>query len=452
MEQGKAANNTSFLRELLPLAVPIVLQSLFSTAVGLADSFMLNFVGQDELAAVSLANQPQFVLSLFYLGLTSGTGVMMAQYLGKKDSSAVHYIFKFALCLTVSISLVFTVLAVGFPSLVMGIFTNQPALVGIGSSYLRVIGVTYLLSAVSQVYLATLKTHHLVKKSFAFSAATLLLNVLLNAVFIWGLFGAPRLGVAGVAIATVIARAVECLLCLADWARTKLVSLEGKGSAKLRRDHCNITFPVMLQGFVWGGAMAVLSAIMGRLGSDVVAANSVASSIQSLATVASFGLAEAGCILLGHSLGKGKLAQAKKDSRTLLKVSVGAGVVCCLLMLLAENPVVSLLRFHDTAIGYFRVMYKMLAVNGVFAAVTYTTLNGIFPSGGYTKYGLYLDGAVMWGFCVLLGSLAAFVFRLPPLAVFVIVNLDEAIKTPIVLLQYAKGKWINDLTEKENAA
>ena len=103
---------------------------------------------------------------------------------------------------------------------------------------------------------------------------------------------------------------------------------------------------------------------------------------------------------------------------------------------------VSLLRFHDTAIGYFRVMYKMLAVNGVFAAVTYTTLNGIFPSGGYTKYGLYLDGAVMWGFCVLLGSLA----------VFVIVNLDEAIKTPIVLLQYAKGKWINNLTEKENAA
>ena len=118
MEQGKAANNTSFLRELLPLAVPIVLQSLF------------------------------------YLGLTSGTGVMMAQYLGKKDSPAIHYIFKFALCLTVSISLVFTVLAVGFPSLVMGLFTNQPALVGIGSSYLRVIGVTYLLSAVSQVYLA----------------------------------------------------------------------------------------------------------------------------------------------------------------------------------------------------------------------------------------------------------------------------------------------------------
>ena len=338
MEQGKAANNTSFLRELLPLAVPIVLQSLFSTAVGLADSFMLNFVGQDELAAVSLANQPQFVLSLFYLGLTSGTGVMMAQYLGKKDSAAIHYIFKFALCLTVSISLVFTVLAVGFPSLVMGIFTNQPALVGIGSSYLRVIGATYLLSAVSQVYLATLKTHHLVKKSFAFSAATLLLNVLLNAVFIWGLFGAPRLGVVGVAIATVIARAVECLLCLADWARTKLVSLEGKGSAKLRRDYCNVIFPVMLQGFVWGGAMAVLSAIMGRLGSDVVAANSVASFIQNLAMVASFGLAEAGCILLGHSLGKGQLAQAKKDSRTLLKVSVGAGVVCCLLMLLAETP------------------------------------------------------------------------------------------------------------------
>lgn len=186
MEQGNAANNTSFLRELLPLAVPIILQSLFSTAVGLADSFMLNFVGQDELAAVSLANQPQFVLSLFYLGLTSGTGVMMAQYLGKKDSAAIHYIFKFALYLTVSISLVFTVLAVGFPSLVMEIFTNQPALVGIGGSYLRVIGVTYLLSAVSQVYLATLKTHHLVKKSFAFSAATLLLNVFLNAVFIWG--------------------------------------------------------------------------------------------------------------------------------------------------------------------------------------------------------------------------------------------------------------------------
>ena len=441
----------SFLKALTYIALPIILQNLMYTAVGTADTFMLNFVGQTELSAVSLANQPQFVLSLFYMGLTSGTGIMMAQYLGKGDKQAANFIFRFALNLTLMVSAVFALLAICLPQLVMRVFTNEAALIQTGGVYLRVVGVSYLLSAFSQVYLVTLKTNQRVRKSLLISIVTLLVNVVLNAVVIFGLLGMPRMGVIGVAVATVVSRLIELALCLIDWSKTKLVSLSVRRNDGIRRDYLRVTCPIMAQGFVWGGAMATLSAIMGRMGSDAVAANSLAAVIQNIATVASFGLAEGGSILLGHTLGRGDLTGAKRDAGTLLWVSVTVGVVCCGLMLLAEGPVTSVLNLTEQSLGYFHMMYKILSVNVIFAAITYTTLNGIFPSGGDTKFGLYVDAAVMWGFCVFLGGIAAFVLKLPPLAVFVIVNLDEFIKTPVVLIRYTKSKWLYNLTESEGS-
>lgn len=301
--------------------------------------------------------------------------------------------------------------------------------------------------AFSQIYLVTLKTNRRVKSSSAFSICTLLINVFLNAVFIFGLFGLPKLGVTGVAIATLIARFAEMVFCLIDWKRSRLVSIRAAAHPGLGREYLKVTCPAMGQGFVWGGAMATLAAIMGHLGPEVVAANSIASAIQNAATVASFGLAEGGAILLGNLMGKGKLAEAKTDAAILLRISVGAGVICCILMLLMEGPVVSILNLNAAALQYFHVMYKMLSVNVIFAAVTYTTLNGIFLSGGDTRFGLYVDGAVMWGFCVLAGSIAAFVLKLPPLIVFVIVNLDELIKTPIVMIRYFQYKWLKNITK-----
>lgn len=438
--------NREFTKNLSMLAIPIILQNLLSTAVGTADTFMLNFIGQAQLSAVALANQVQFVLSLFFMGLTAGTGIMMAQYLGKEDRGAVNSIFRLALRLTLTVSFIFSLAAVASPQVIMRIFTNERELIQIGSTYLRIVGISYLLSAFPQVYLVTLKTTRKVRKSVVISAATLLINVGLNAVFIFGLLGMPRMGVIGVALATVIARGIELGICILDLALTKVVSLKGHSEKNLKQDFLRITYPITIQGFVWGGAMAVLHAIMGRMGSDAVAANSVAAVIQNVATVASFGLAEGGAILLGNELGKGNFDTAKQHARILMKSSVTSGIVCCVLMLLMEKPVTMVLHLTPQALVYFGVMYKLLSVNVIFAAITYTLLCGVFTAGGDTKFGLYLDGAVMWGFCVLLGSITAFLLKWNPIWVFVVINLDEIIKTPIVLKRYYQNKWINNIT------
>ena len=259
----------------------------------------------------------------------------------------------------------------------------------------------------------------------------------------------PKLGVFGVAIATVIARIIEFCICVLDYKRNRYISMRREKNTRLTRGYVKITGPIMLQGLIWGSAMATFSGIMGRMGADMVAAYSVAAVIQNIATVASFGIAEAGSILLGNELGGGELQKAKSDSKKMLFLTVSCGIIGCILMLLLEQPINLFLNFTPQAKYYFGIMYKILSINVVFASITYTSLNGIFTAGGDTRFPLYLDIIIMWGCCVLGGSIAAFIYQLSPICVFIILNLDELLKTPIVLARYKKDKWCINITKKE---
>lgn len=446
----------SFVSALWWLAIPIIIQNLLSAAVSSADTLMMGVVGQNALSAVSLANQVQYVLSLFYLGLTIGTATMVAQYLGKKDPQAIQRITFLAMRLSVGISALFAVAALLIPVPLMHIFTSDAELIEIGSTYLRLVGVTYVFTGFSQIYLVMLKSMQEVKKSTLIASMTLVLNVALDAVFIFGLFGIPKMGVVGVAIGTVIARAVELVVCLADALRSK--RLQFSRSLMFGKDHLlqnsffKITMPITMQGFVFGGAMAVFAAIMGHLGSDAVAANALASVIQHIATVASFGFAEAGAILLGNELGENKLESARSHAHTLVKMAVCSGILCCILMLLCRPLVLSLTTLTPQAESYFKFMYTVLSINVIFASLTYTMLCGVFCAGGDTKFGLLCDASVMWGFCVVLGLLFAFVFKLPPLVVFMVINLDEFVKTPFVIKHYVGYRWLKNITAQQEPA
>lgn len=445
--------NRKFYAQLGKLALPVIVQNLLSTAVGAADTLMLSAVGQTQLSAVSLANQLFFVLNLFFAGLTGCTSVTMAQYLGKKDHAQANRIFGIAACTSEAVCVCFGLTAVFVPKLIMRIMTNDAVLIAEGAAYLQLAGCSYLFMGFSQVYLSALKSMRQSGRSMAIALCTLSVNLLLNAVFIFGLLGFSQMGTRGVALATCIARGIELLICMGDAAWRRTVGWPGKISRGLRRDYLRVAAPMTLQGFAWGGAMAVMSAIMGRMGSDAVAANSAASVVQSIATVASFGLAEAGSILLGRSLGSGQLDLAKKQSGALLRIAVLFGVIGCVGMLLVCEPVIAVLNMSSQAEGYLGVMYRILSDNVVFAAITYTMLCGVFPAGGDTKYGLKIDGIVMWTL-VALGSIAAFALELPPLAVFVVLNVDELVKTPFVIRKYYKWDWVNNMTReaKEEAA
>ena len=436
-----------FYGDLRRLAMPIILQNLLSNAIGSVDTLMLNFIGQTELSAVSLANQLLFVLNLFFAGLTGSTSIMIAQYISRQDQKKVNHIFQIACSFALLVCICFSFLAVVFPSGVMYTLTDESALIQTGSTYLRIVGISYLVMGFSQNYLAALKAMQQVRKSVSISLFTLILNFALNAVFIFGLLGVPRMGVSGVALATCIARIVEFIICIFDLHFHKTVSFEKQVDSILKKDFIKIAVPMTLQGFVWGGAMAVMSAIMGHLGSDAVAANSIASVIQSIATVASFGLAEAGSILLGNDLGKQDFSKAKQHANALLQAAVVCGILGCILMLVAERPLTGILSLTPAAKSYFCIMYKILSINAIFAAITYTMLCGIFPAGGDTRYGLYMDGIVMWSL-VLIGSLAAFVWHCHPIVVFILLNIDELLKTPFVIKKYYKFDWVKNITRR----
>lgn len=437
-----------FYHELRILALPIILQNLLSAAIGSADTLMLNFIGQTELAAVSLANQLLFVLTLFFTGLTASTGIMMAQYLGKNDTEKASQIFGIACKFAYGVCVLFCFAAIMIPDKVMFILTNEMVLIQEGSKYLRIVGISYLFMGFSQIYLATLKAMKMARKSMCITVFTLLVNLVLNAVVIFGLFGLPKLGIIGVAIATCIARMLEFVVCIVDWKVHEYVSFSRAADKLLQKDFVKIVFPMTMQGFVWGGAMAIMSAIMGHMGEDAVAANSVASVIQNIATVASAGIAEAGAILLGNDLGNSQFDVAKKHAGKIVRVAVLCGVIGCIIMLLAEYPVTQILTLTYEAKGYLSIMYKILSVNVIFVAITYTMLCGVFPAGGDTRYGLYIDGIVMWTL-VILGSLAAYIWKCNPLIVFIILNVDELVKTPFVTWKYYKWDWIKNVTRKE---
>ena len=436
-----------FLSALGALALPVIVQNLISSAVGTADTLMISSVGQNELAAVSLANQLFFVLSLFFAGLTGSTAIMLAQYMGKSDDKRVGRLFVMACAVSETVCMAFALIAICIPHAVMRILTNDVVLIRDGSLYLRMVGVSYLFMGVSQIYLVLLKVRQESRRSMMIGVITMLINVALNAVFIFGLMSAPKLGIKGVALATCIARAIELLICVMDLVRRKTTVPDGRFEKTLFGDFVRVCAPLTVQGFVWGGAMACISAIMGHLGAAVVAAHAVAAVVQNIATVVSFGLADAGGILLGKELGAGEFAKAKAYSKMLVYSAVFFGVICSVLMLMMESFVLRSVALSPDAQQYFGVMYKILSVNVIFAAITYTMLCGVFPSGGDTRYGLLLDGTVMWSL-VALGALAAFVLKWNPMIVFVILSVDELAKTLPVLMHYRKDTWIKNITRE----
>ncbi len=446
----KKEGNSRLYAEVASLSLPLALQNIFQTAVSSADVIMVGNVSQDALSAVSLAGQIQFVLNLIFVGLTLGTSVLAAQYWGKGDGDAVERILGLALKTGMLIAGVFTGFACLFPGLLMRAFTGDEILIGHGVRYLRMVGVSYLFMAFSSVYQSVMKAAGKVRKSTLIASSALILNVLLNALFLFGWLGVPRMGVVGVALGTLLARLVELVWCIAE-------SLSGGGiricpgymnfrDRELVKDFWKYALPITLNGLSWGSAFAMYSVIMGHLGSDVVAANSLASVARNFAMVGCGGLAGGGGIYLGTLMGKGELDEAKKAAPLIVRMTLLLAVVGGLLIL-AASPFMRLTAdLSPAAEKYLLVMLWINSYYVVGKALNCVANNGIFCAGGDTRFGLICDTIDMWFFAVPLGFICAFVLHLPPMAVYFVICLDEFVKLPFVYRRYKSYKWLRNIT------
>lgn len=440
----------TFYKQLRSLVLPIAFQQFMLAAVSASDAIMLGRLSQDSMSAVSLAGQVQFVFSLYLATMTIGASMFAAQYWGKKDIQAVERILGMVLLFTLPVSLVFTLAAALVPSALMRIFTSEPALIAYGAEYLRAVSLSYLLCGISQIFLCIMKNSGRAAQSSMISSVCVVGNIIMNAVLIFGLFGFPELGITGAAVATVIARAVEMLWSFLDSLAGNRVKLRIGYLLRVDRGLCKnfwkYVTPVLGNEIVWGVGFTMSSVIMGRMGSDAVAANSIASVAKNLLICFCIGIGSGGGIMIGNELGAGNLEKAKLYGDRIAKLSVLSGALTGGFLLCITPLILQYSDLTPQAKEYLKWMFVICSYYIIGKSVNSTTIGGIFCSGGDSKFGFLCDAVTLWGITVPLGLLAAFVWDLPVLAVYFIVNLDEIVKLPAVYKHYKKYKWLKNLT------
>lgn len=439
-----------FAKKLLTLVMPIAFQQFMLALVNASDAIMLGVIDQDSLAAVSLASQIPFVENLFLAAMTTGLSILAAQYWGRGDLGAVERIFAFVMKVTATIALVFGLAALLAPRLLMMMFTSEDELIAAGAVYLRTVSPSLLLTGISQVYLCILKNSGSALRSTVISSVSVVVNIVINAVLIYGLLGAPRLGIAGAAVATVIARVIEVAWCIIASARRSKVHLRLKNmlhdDKKLRADFLKYSLPVLGNQLAWGLGFTMYSVIMGHLGKDAVAANSIANIVKNLIVCFCTGLASGGGIIVGNELGRGRLDTAREFGRRLCKLAIWCGLGSGALLIALIPLILKLSELEPAATSYLGVMLLMCSYYIAGKSVNMTTIGGIFCAGGDSRFGLICDTVTLWCVTVPLGFFTAFVLKWPVLAVYFVICLDEVIKLPAVYHHYKKYKWVRNLT------
>ncbi len=449
---GYTLDKKEFYKKLSPLMFPIAFQQLMLSLVSASDTLMLGLVDQSSIAAASLATQVTFVCGLFYWGLIGGGATLLtAQYWGKGSRADVEEVFAIAFRPMVLVSALFTLAALAVPELLMRIFTPDPALIALGARYLRFASFSYVLGGVSQCYLCIMKNCGKAPLASLISSVGVVVNIGLNAVLIFGLFGAPEMGIAGAALATTITRALELLWVVRDSLRPGSIRLPvrllGNFRLRLEKDFWKYTLPVLGNNLVWGGGITVGPAILGHLGADAVAANSIAAVVKNLVASFCMGLANGGGILVGNELGAGRLEQARAYGEKVVSLSLVSGVISGGILIALTPVIKSFAELTPTASSYLNFMIVVCAWNLVGMSHNSATVSGLFVAGGDTKFGFICDTITLWGIIVPLGLLSAFVLEWPVLVVYIIINMDEWVKFYAVRRNFRKYNWVRDLTQ-----
>lgn len=441
----------AFYKLVFTLVFPMALQNLINVGVTSADVIMLGQVGETALSGSSLAGQVQFIMSLIFFGLTSGAAVLTAQYWGKKDIRTIEKVLAITMRFALLVSVIFTLGALLFPAPIMRLYTSEEAVLNEGVKYLKIVGLSYIFVAATMIYLNVMRSVERVIISTVVYSISLVINVILNSIFIFGLFGFPAMGIQGAALATLIARLSEFLIV---WFYARKINRVVRFHFRdlflrdkiLMKDFLTYSIPVMLNELLWGAGTSANAAIIGHLGSPVVAANSVIQVIRQLAMVVAFGIANATAIIIGKTIGEQKEELAKVYAKRFIRITLIVGLIGSLVILVVSQIAQNRMTLSQDAKYYLKIMMIVMSYFALCQAYNTTMVVGVFRAGGDTKFGLILDSTTLWGCSILFGALAAFVWKLPIPVVYAIIMSDEVIKIPLSTIRYKSYKWVRNVT------
>ena len=443
-----------FYTTFFKLSAIMAAQNLLAYSVNLADNIMLGRYSETTLAAAAMVNQIQYLLQMICIaGIGAGTVVMVSQYWGKGEVEPIRRIISLAIKVAAVTGLIFFSITFTSPARVIGIFTGDATVISEGVVYLRIICFTYLIFPLESVLVTSLRGSRIVLIGTIVSVISLTTSVTMNYMLIFGNWGAPELGIRGAAIGTLTARLVGLSIVLI-YVRfiDKKLRLRPltffKPDAYYLKDFFKVALPVMLSGASWGIGMMLQMVILGHMSKTIVAANSIAATVYQVVTSFAFGQVSASSVIIGNTVGSGRLDKLRPYSRTLQLLYVLSGIVTGLVLLAVRDLVLSVYILEPETWELARTFMTILVIVVVFAAYQYPAASGIVLGGGNTRYPVIVETIFIW-LCVLpLSALSAFVWQFPPIVTFLFLKSDQFLKcipNGIVLNRY---KWVRVLTRE----
>ena len=448
-----------FYRSAIALMLPMILQNLVTNCMALADSFMVGALGETELAAVTMANSVFYVLSLIIFGIQSGTGVLVAQYYGKGRLDAINRIMGMGYYVSLGLTALIALLSFFFPMQLMQLVTNNPDLWEPGAEYARIVGFSYVCMAFSGVYIAVQRSMENPGLGAILLTVSGALNILLNYIFIFGKWGAPAMGCAGAAVATLLSRVLEVLVVTGCFFRSKRLPVKPglmlRPGRIIAGDFIKYSLPVVLNEGMWSLAMSLFSIIMGHMpnSTPILAAYTIAGNIDRMAAVALFAAGNATAVIIGRDIGCGDTKEIYGKGVALNFVCFVTGIISMGILLtiratLLDGFIFPLMDISAEAGELAKMMLAFIAVVMPLRSLNLCNIVGVFRGGGDVRYGLICDIGPLYCVCLPAAALCGLVFGLGITAVYVCICLDDFCKVFLCLLRLRSGKWINSVTRE----
>lgn len=431
----------------------IAMQNLITFAVNLADNVMIGGYSQTALSGVAIVNQIQFLLQMLMLGTGSAIGVLGAQYWGKKELQPIRKATSVGVLLGVILSAVMLLTVFFFPHQTMGLLTNEQSVIEEGSKYLVIVCFSYVLFAISNNLLSALRSVETVKIGFVVNLIALVVNITLNYGLIYGRLGLPEMGVEGAAIATLTARIVEFLVVVIYvlfldkkicWRPKNLLHVD----KAMFRDFIKVGMPLILANGIWGVAMSVQTAILGRMGEDTIAANSIATTIFQVVSVVAYAASNSSSVIIGKTVGEGDISRVKAYTKTMQILFLAIGVVTGITLYSCTDFIIGLYDVTAAAEVLARQFILVLSVTVVGTAYQCSCLTGIVTGGGDTKFVLINDLIHQWLIVIPAAFLSAFVFHAPLWVTFACLKADQVLKCFVAIVKVNRYRWIHVLTRE----
>jgi putative MATE family efflux protein len=439
-----------FFRAMLTIAVPVAFQQLITAGLNMIDVLMVGQLGESAVAALGLANQIFFLLILFLFGVTSGMSIFTAQFWGKGDTEQIHHVLGICLMIAVSVAALFALAATLIPEKLMGFYTEDPAVIELGSDYLRIVGLSYVFTAICVSYISVLRSLTMVTLTVIVAILSLALKTVLAYLFIFGIGGLPALGVRGAALGTTVGWGFQCLL-LVSLVYVLKTPLAAHPLTLFHFDRLFLfrvlktSMPAAINEVLWSFGITTYNAVYARIGTEAIAAVNINATIEELSFVLFIGLGNACSVMVGNKIGEGRKDLAFEYGRRFTIMGVLSMLIGGVIIYFIREPVVSLYEISPSAADNLRKLMLVYACSGWLRVFNFMLFIGAMRAGGDTRYAMFTELFSIWLIGVPSALIGGFVLHLPVYWVYALVLLEEVFKAVVIFKRYLSRKWIHDL-------